>query len=45
MENKRVFLLGGKDLEMNEIEKILSSKNEKFENKNLSWGKTSLQER
>lgn len=38
MENKRVFLLGGKDLEMNEIEKILSSKNEKFENKNLSWG-------
>ncbi|MCT7550862.1 magnesium transporter CorA family protein [Aliarcobacter butzleri] len=38
MENKRVFFLGGKDLEMNEIEKILSSKNEKFENKNLSWG-------
>lgn len=38
MENKRVFLLGGKDLEMREIKNLLSSKNEIYENKNLSWG-------
>lgn len=36
--NKRVFLLGGKDLEMLEIQKILSNKNESYENKDLSWG-------
>ncbi|AXX95868.1 CorA family divalent cation transporter [Arcobacter ellisii] len=36
--NKRVFLLGGKDLEMLEIKKILSEKNETYENKDLSWG-------
>jgi hypothetical protein len=36
--NKRVFLLGGKDLEMSEIQKILSNNHEIFENKDLSWG-------
>lgn len=34
----RVFLLGGRDLEMLEIKNLLISNNEKFEDKNLLWG-------
>ena len=35
---RRAFLLGGCDLEMATIKKILSRYNQKFFNKNLSWG-------
>lgn len=35
---KRLFLLGGYDLEMIEIKKILNEKKEEYFDKNLSWG-------
>ena len=38
MSKKKVFLLGGYDLEMLEIKKILDSKNVEYKDKNLSWG-------
>jgi len=34
----RVFLLGGSDLEMQEIRKLLEQNNQKFIDKNLKWG-------
>jgi len=37
-EKKMLFLLGGYDLEMVEIKKLLVSKNIKFIDKKLSWG-------
>lgn len=42
MSNKKVFLLGGKDLEMMEIKNLLSSKNQIFEEKDLSWENAKL---
>lgn len=38
MENNYIFLLGGKDLEMLEIEKILKKNNYKYIDNHLSWG-------
>ena len=38
MEDKELFLLGGRDLEMCEIEKILKENGKNYENKHLSWG-------
>jgi len=38
MQVKRVFLLGGHDLEMEEIKKILTDNREKYIDKQLSWG-------
>ena len=35
---KKIFLLGGHDLEMIEIKKILQQKKQKFFDKELSWG-------
>jgi hypothetical protein len=35
---ERIFLLGGKDLEMEEIKRILINKKEVFYDKNLTWG-------
>ena len=35
---RNVFFLGGIDLEMKEIEKILLQNGEKFFNKSLGWG-------
>ena len=37
---KRVFLLGGYDLEMIEIKKILKKENQLYHDKKLSWGAT-----
>ena len=36
--NKKIFFLGGNDLEMSEIKKILSENGVPFEDKNLRWG-------
>ena len=38
MSKKKLFLLGGQDLEMMEIRNLLILNNEEFEDKNLSWG-------
>lgn len=38
MQSKRIFLLGGYDLEMKEIKHILETKGEKYIDKHLSWG-------
>lgn len=38
MQVERVFLLGGYDLEMEEIKKILTDNREKYIDKQLSWG-------
>ncbi|MGJ0362209.1 CorA family divalent cation transporter [Aliarcobacter cryaerophilus] len=42
MSKKKVFLLGGYDLEMLEIKNILDSKNFEYKDKNLSWGNAKL---
>lgn len=38
MKKDKLFLIGGKDLEMQEIKKILEQKGEFIIDKNLSWG-------
>ena len=40
LKNEPLFLLGGNDLEMQEIEKLLLKNGKHFINKNLSWGAT-----
>ena len=42
MSKKKVFLLGGYDLEMLEIKKILDSENVEYKDKNLSWENANL---
>lgn len=42
MENRRIFLLGGQDLEMQTIEAVLRGSGVCFENRNLRWDNASL---
>ncbi len=37
MENRRIFLLGGQDLEMQTIEEVLRGNGVRFENRRLRW--------
>lgn len=41
-EKKFVFVLGGNDLEMQEIQKVLVTQNQKFISKTLGWGEAKL---